>query len=245
MIPVRNAVATRYPPVVTWTLIAVNCAVFLFQIGLSPLEQEWFVLRFALVPARYFAPSVFGDELTVGDFLPFITMMFLHGGWLHLIFNMWTLWLFGGTVEDRLGSGRFLAFYLACGLLAALAHILFSPMSVVPTLGASGAIAGVLGGYVRMFPMARIVLLIPIVFVPFFFEVPAILYIGFWFMVQVMQGMTDLMSPSTGGGVAWWAHIGGFLAGLILGPLLQQGQRSYRTYYADEGQMGFDPWGRR
>jgi membrane associated rhomboid family serine protease len=245
MIPVRNAVPTRYPPVVTWSLIAANCAIFLFQISLSPPELEWFILRFALVPARYFMPFLYGDELTPADLLPFITMMFLHGGWLHLIFNMWTLWLFGGTIEDRLGPGRFLAFYLACGVLAAVTHAVFSPTSTVPAVGASGAIAGILGCYVRMFPMARIVILVPILFIPLFFEVPAILYIGLWFLTQILQGTLELLVPSTGGGVAWWAHIGGFFAGLAFGPLLHRRQRAYRAYYDDEGVLGFDPRGYR
>src|SRR3977135_3812308 len=144
MIPIRNAVPSRYPPVVTWMLIATNCLVFLFQNSLSPLELEQFLRDFALIPARYTAGLAYG-ELTLGDFVPMFTMMFLHGGWLHLILNMWTLWLFGPTVEDRLGHGRYLAFYLACGLAAPAAHLGFNPTLVVPALGASGAIAGILG----------------------------------------------------------------------------------------------------
>jgi membrane associated rhomboid family serine protease len=245
MIPIRNAVPTRYPPVVTWTLIASNCIVFLLQNSLSPLELEQFLRTFALIPARYFEPLVYRDAtLTAADFLPFFTMMFLHGGWLHLIFNMWTLWLFGPTVEDRLGHGRYLAFYLACGLAASVAHFIFNPTSVVPALGASGAIAGVLGSYMRLFPLARVVVLVPVIFVPLFFEVHAFVFVGVWFLVQVLQGTVDLLLSSSGGGVAWWAHIGGFVAGLVLCPLLVQSERRYRAYYPDEGVLGFNIAGR-
>jgi membrane associated rhomboid family serine protease len=241
MIPIRNAVASRFPPVVTWVLIAANCIVFLFQLSLTPAEEEEFLLRFALIPVRYSMGGV--DTLT--DYVPFISMMFLHGGWLHLILNMWMLWMFGPTVEDRLGSRRYLAFYLVCGILAALAHCFFNPTSVAPALGASGAIAGVLGCYVRMFPLARVIVLVPIIFIPLFFEVPALVFVGIWFITQILQGMTELVTPTMGGGVAWWAHVGGFVAGFAIGPLLQQSGRIYREYYPDEGVMGFSPGGRR
>src|SRR5712675_1317324 len=174
MFPIRNAVPTRYPPVVTWTLMAVNCAVFLFQIGLSPVEEQLFLSQFALIPARYIDVFAYGDiNLSLADIVPFFTMMFLHGGWLHLILNMWILWLFGPTIEDRLGHGTFLVFYLACGIAAALTHLVFNPTSTVPAIGASGAIAGVLGCYMRLFPLARIIVLVPIIFIPLFFELPA------------------------------------------------------------------------
>src|ERR1700704_3824782 len=221
MFPIRNAVPTRYPPVVTWPLIAVNCAVFLFQIGLSPVEEQLFLSQFALIPARYIDVFAYGDpDLDVADIIPFFTMMFLHGGWLHLILNMWTLWLFGPAIEDRMGHGRYLAFYLGCGFAASLAHVVFNPTSIVPALGASGAIAGILGCYVRLFPMARVVVVVPILFIPLFFEVYAFVFIGLWFLIQVMQSMMALLLPTSGGGVAWWAHVGGFVAGLTLGPLL-------------------------
>jgi len=154
MIPIRNAVPSRYPPVVTWILIATNCLVFLFQDSLSPDELELFLGQFALIPARYSEAFAGDTDLAALDFVPFFTMMFLHGGWLHLILNMWTLWLFGPAIEDRLGHGRYLAFYLACGLAASAAHVMFNPTSIVPALGASGAIAGILGTYRRLFPLA-------------------------------------------------------------------------------------------
>jgi membrane associated rhomboid family serine protease len=246
MIPIGNAVPSRYPPVVTWALIAANCIVFLIEVSLNPLELEQFVAAFALIPARYTELFAYSDaNLTVADLLPFITMMFLHGGWLHLIFNMWTLWLFGPTIEDRLGHGRYLVFYLACGIAASLAHVVFNPGSLVPALGASGAIAGVLGCYMGLFPLARVIVLVPILFLPLFFEVPAYVFIGLWFLIQVFQGATALLSESSGSGVAWWAHIGGFIVGLVLVPLFQKSERQYRDYYGDEGVLGFNPQGTR
>jgi membrane associated rhomboid family serine protease len=243
MIPIGTAVPSRYPPIITWVLIATNCGVFLFQQSLSPAELHDFIDRFALIPARFFASA--DTDLTAGYFLPFVTMMFLHGGWLHLIFNMWTLWLFGPTIEDRLGHGRYVVFYFCCGIAASFAQAVFNPTSTVPALGASGAIAGVLGCYMGLFPFARIIVLVPILFLPLFFELPAMLFIGFWFLIQVLQGITDLLVPSSAGGVAWWAHIGGFIVGLILIPFVQRSQQKYRAYYADEGILGFDTQGRR
>jgi membrane associated rhomboid family serine protease len=245
MFPIQTTVPSRYPAIVTWALIATNCAIFLFQITLSPDQLDEFLSQFALIPARYFEDSLFADgHLNPADYLPFFTMMFLHGGWLHLILNMWTLWLFGRTVEDRLGPTRYLIFYLACGVFAGVVQALFSPNSVVPALGASGAIAGILGCYVRLFPLARLIVVIPILFFPFFFEVPAVLFVGIWFLVQLLSGTAKILVPSAGGGVAWWAHVGGLVAGLVIGPLLARSKRRYRPYYPDEGILGFEPSGR-
>src|SRR6202011_5202658 len=244
MIPIRNAVPTRYPPVITWMLIATNCLVFLFQDSLRPDELLLFVRQFALMPAHYSDAFAAGDtDLAAVDVVPFFTMMFLHGGWLHLILNMWTLWLFGPTVEDRLGHGRYLAFYLACGFAASITHVIFNPTSIIPALGASGAIAGLLGCYMRLFPMARVVVVVPILFIPLFFEVYAFVFIGLWFLIQVMQSTMALLLPSAGGDVAWWAHVGGFIAGFALGPLLVRSEQPYRVYYPDEGTLGFNTGG--
>ena len=244
MIPLMNTIPSRHPAVMTYALIAINCAVFLFQIGLSPRELEQFVYTFGLIPARYFAPLPFGEaDLTVFHYLPFITMNFLHSGWTHLIFNMWSLYLFGRTVEDRLGPGRYLAFYLACGILAGVTHAVFNPTSTVPALGASGAIAGVMGCFIRLFPWARIIVLVPVIFVPFFFELSAMIFIGLWFAVQVLQGVTELFTTTSGAGVAWWAHIGGFVGGVAFGSLLRPPQQRGRTYYADTGVLGFNRFG--
>jgi len=193
----------------------------------------------------YFSPGLYGDPLTLADYLPFVTNMFLHGGWLHLILNMWTLWLFGPPIEDRLGPGGYLVFYMACGIAASITHVVFNAGSTIPALGASGAIAGVLGCNMRLFPLARLVILIPILFIPFFFEVPAFVFAGLWFLMQVVQGAGEILMPSNGGGVAWWAHIGGFVAGFVLTPMIRRKQRTYRSYYPDEGILGFTPGGRR
>jgi membrane associated rhomboid family serine protease len=203
------------------------------------------VRQFALIPARYSAAFASGEtDLAVVDFVPFFTMMFLHGGWLHLILNIWTLWLFGPAIEDRLGHLRYLAFYLACGLAASAAHVMFNPTSIVPALGASGAIAGILGCYMRLFPLARVVVVVPILFIPLFFEVYAFVFIGLWFLIQILQSMMALLLPSASGDVAWWAHVGGFVAGFALGPLLVRSEQRYRIYYPDEGVLGFDTEGR-
>src|ERR1700688_274943 len=211
MIPIRNAVPSRYPPVVTWILIATNCLVFLFQDSLSPDELELFLRQFALIPARYSEALASGEsDLAAVDFVPFFTNMFLHGGWLHLILNMWTLWLFGPPIEDQLGSSLYTLFYLICGIFASAMHVLFNLGSTIPALGASGAIAGVIGATMRLFPAARVIVLVPIIFIPLFFVVPAVVFAGLWFLMQVLQATTELFLPSAGGSIAWWAHIGGF-----------------------------------
>jgi len=243
--PIKDGVATRYAPVVTWSLIVINCIVFLYEVSLTPDELELFLSRFALIPARYFDAAAVAPPRGLVDYLPFMTNMFLHGGWLHLILNMWTLWIFGAAVEDRLGAGAYLVFYLAVGVIASVAHALLNPSSMVPALGASGAIAGVIGCYVRFFPLARLIVVVPILFLPLFFEIPAVFFVGFWFLMQVLQGTAELLAPSGGAGVAWWAHVGGFIAGFLLAPAVRRPIRSYRSYYADEGIYGLTPLGRR
>jgi membrane associated rhomboid family serine protease len=234
-------------PVATWTLIWVNTFIYLMEASLTPSELKNFLSDYALFPARYFRTEDFvGKMLSLGDYLlPFVTNIFLHGGWLHLILNMWTLWLFGPAVEDRLGIGRYLALYLVGGVLASVTHAAFNPASSVPALGASGAIAAVLGCYIRLFPMARIVVLVPILFLPLFFDISGIAFAVFWFVAQVLEGTASLITPAAGGTVAWWAHVGGFLAGLALAPTLRRSPRSNRPYYDDEGVLGFQSSGAR
>jgi rhomboid family protein len=185
MFPILNTAASRSPPMVTWALIAANNLVFLYESSLSPDELEAFLRRFALIAALFFPPNF--DLGYALSWQPFVTNMFLHGGWLHLIFNIWALWLFGGTVEDRMGPARYLVFHLACGFLASVTHAVVNPTSTEPALGASGAIAGVMRCYMRLFPWARIAV-IPVLFFPFFFELPAIVVIGFWFAIQILDG---------------------------------------------------------
>src|SRR3984893_6673934 len=215
MFPVANGVPLRYLPIATWALIATNAVVFLFEVNLSPSQLNELLYSFALVPARYCASGVFDSSLSLNDYLPFVSNMFLHDGWLHLIVNMWTLWLFGRAVEDQLGSGRYLDFYFACGIFASVTYAALNPNSTVPALGASGASAGILGCYMRFFPFSRIIVLIPILFIPLFFEVPAMLFAGLWFLFQALGAVVDWSAPFAGGGIAWWAHIGGFIAGVI------------------------------
>ncbi|TYO91519.1 rhomboid family intramembrane serine protease [Oceanicella actignis] len=246
MFPIQDSVPTRNPAFVVWTLIGVNVLVFLHQISLPPHLLEAFLREYALIPARFFGPlAQAAPPQGPADWAPFATNMFLHGGWMHLIANMWTLWLFGPAVEDRLGPGRFLAFYLACGVAASWAHAAMNPTSMLPALGASGAIAGVIGCYVRMFPLARIVIMAPLGFIPIFFEVHAIAFALFWFLSQILPGLMTLGQSADVGGVAWWAHIGGFVAGWVLAPWVRLPASARRPYFADEGRMGFAPDGSR
>lgn len=212
MIPLRDTIPHHGPPVMTWTLIAMNVAVFWFQIALSPGRLEVFLTELGIVPARFLESFGIEEALTI------LTSMFLHGGWLHLIGNMWTLWIFGDNVEDRLGRARFVVFYLGCGVAAAAVHIALWPASRIPTIGASGAIAGVMGAYLVFFPYSRVITLIPILFFFHIIEVPAYFFLAFWFLLQLFSGLASLSVRDTvlAHGVAWWAHIGGFAAGLMI-----------------------------
>jgi len=245
MFPLKTSVPTRYPAIVTYVLISLNVLVFLVQISLPEQAQVAATYAYGLVPARYFHPAwAQRMGLTSTDYLPFLSNAFMHGGWLHIIVNMWTLWLFGPAIEDRLGSIRFTIFYLACAIAASATHAWMNADSTLPALGASGAIAGVLGAHMRLFPFSNVLVLVPILFIPFFFALPAVVYIALWFLLQVVQGVGSTIMPQQGG-IAWWAHIGGFVAGIILARLLCCSPRDYRPYYADEGVLGFRPQGER
>ncbi len=220
----------------TWGLIFINVLVFLFETTLpDPILERLFYV-FGLVPAKitnpWWAKAVLGPDIL--GWGTFITCMFLHGGWVHIIGNMWTLWIFGDNVEDVMGHWRFLAFYILCGAAASLVHVFMNPVSAVPIVGASGAIAGVMGAYYTLFPRARIVILFPILFIPFFFEVPALFYLGFWFLEQLFSGTLSLSAPMLGGGVAWWAHIGGFIFGLFFNRIFIFSSRRVLERYKDE-----------
>jgi membrane associated rhomboid family serine protease len=245
MIPIRDTVPSRCWPVVTWALIAANAAVFLYEVHLPPEELQRFIELFGLVPARYSHPQwavLMGFPLD--DYWPFVTNLFLHGGWLHVLGNLWTLWIFGDNVEDRMGPGRFLAFYLLCGILANATHFLANPSSTLPTVGASGAIAGVLGAYFVLFPFSRVIALFPVLFFPVFFEVPAVLYLFFWFLSQVLGGTLQGLGPEEVGGVAFWAHAGGFAAGVVLHRLFlpPRGRRPRRCQRDELGLEGAWGW---
>lgn len=211
MFPIRDTIPSHTRPHITWALILVNVAVFLVQFSLSQEAHEAFVFYFGMVPAAVAHGDLAVVRPSAGT-MSFLSSMFVHGGLFHLLANMWTLWIFGDNVEDRMGHVRFLIFYLLCGLVAGGAHFLSDPASTVPTVGASGAIAGVLGAYFILFPKSRVLTLIPIIIYPLFIEIPAFVYLGFWFISQLVSGSM----AAGGGGIAWWAHVGGFVAGVVL-----------------------------
>lgn len=216
MIPLRDTIPSRSFPIVTVGLIIVNVVVFLFELMLGDSLAEFFAL-FGVIPSVYFELREL-DAPFIIIYYPFLTSMFLHGGWAHLIGNMLYLWIFGDNVEDRMGKFRFLIFYLLCGFAASLAHVYTNPDSNVPTVGASGAIAGVLGAYFILFPHSRVITLVPIFFFFDLIEIPAFFFLGFWFIMQFFNGIATLGAETyiSGGGVAWWAHIGGFVTGVLL-----------------------------
>jgi len=217
MIPLKNLSPRRSFPVVTLLLIAANVVVFLHQVTMPTSQADKFIKTFALIPLTVQYALAGTHHVTLAQALiPLFTCMFLHGGFLHIIGNMWFLWIFGGNVEDRLGSFFYLLFYLVCGIGSSVSQLLFSWGSPVPSLGASGAISGVLGAYVIFFPASRILTLVPLFVFWFTARIPAIVFIGLWFVVQILSGIGSLETVNTTGGVAWWAHIGGFLIGLLL-----------------------------
>jgi membrane associated rhomboid family serine protease len=215
MIPLKDMTSRRSFPVMTLLLIVANTAVFIHQISLPPRAADAFIMTYALVPSKI-SMALAGRHYTlVQALVPLFTCMFLHGGWLHIIGNMWFLWIFGANVEDRLGALPFLLFYLVCGIGSGITQALFSWGSKIPSLGASGAISGVLGAYIIFFPGSRILTLIPLFIIFFTARIPAVIFIGLWFLVQFLSGLGS-MGAVNSGGVAWWAHVGGFLMGMIL-----------------------------
>jgi rhomboid family protein len=214
MIPLHDDNPTSRFPYVTIGLIAASTLVFLWQQSLPPVAAQQAVYSFGMIPAVLFGEARLSPDLAaVPVVLSVLTSMFMHGGWMHLIGNMLYLWIFGNNIEDATGHGRFIAFYLLSGVAAAMSQALQDPASTVPMIGASGAIGGVLGAYALLFPRARVLVLIPIFFFITTIRVPALLVLGFWIVLQVVQ---TAVAPAGAGGVAYWAHIGGFLAGLIL-----------------------------
>ena len=213
MIPLKDVIPSRTRPVVTTSIVVVNALVFVLQLTLSPADVERFIFTFGLVPADFSLVNV-------------LTSMFVHGGLGHIGGNLLYLWIFGDNVEDRLGHGRFLVFYLATGVVAALSQTAMDPASTVPMVGASGAIAGVMGGYFVLYPNSRVLTLFP--FPLMLFEVPAIFFLGLWFVLQFLSGLGSL-AASTGdglpGGVAFWAHVMGFAAGIVLVRLMRRPER--------------------
>jgi membrane associated rhomboid family serine protease len=213
MFPIRDNIHPRRTPVVTWALIALNVAVFAWQVSLGA-DLEPTVMRLALVPTRLLG-ALAGQAPVLPQVGTVFTSMFLHGDILHLLGNMWFLWIFGDNVEDRFGRLGYLAFYFACGAVAAAAQVRMAPDSDLPMIGASGAIAGVLGAYLRFYPSARVLTLVPIFFFVQFIEVPAVVFLGLWFLLQFVS---NALGDS---GVAWWAHIAGFAAGIAFSFLVR------------------------
>lgn len=228
MIPLRDNVPRSTWPWVTVAIIAANCAVFFQEVSASPLQRSAMIQSFALIPARttaFLAGRAVSPALAL---LPFLTSMFLHGGWMHLIGNMWFLWIFGDNVEDRVGHFRYLCLYLLCGLAGAVTYFYFSFNSTAPTLGASGAIAGIMGAYLITFPRARVLTLVPIFFFLTTWEIPAYLMLIYWLLIQFASGVLSIgmQGMQEQGGTAWFAHVGGFLAGVPLMLLLRLARRS-------------------
>lgn len=219
MIPLKDMTPRRSVPVVTLLLIAANALVFFHQVSLTPKAGEAFVMAYGMVPSNIQYALAGTHHVTLQQaFETLFTCMFLHGGWMHIIGNMWFLWIFGGNVEDRLGSIGYLFFYLVCGIGSSVSELLFTWGSHVPSIGASGAISGVLGAYVIFFPSSRILTLVPLFIIWFLARIPAVIFIVLWFLVQLLSGVGSLgqTGPGAGGGVAWWAHVGGFAIGLLI-----------------------------
>lgn len=229
MIPLRDNAPRRSFPVVTLLLIAANTLVFLMQVTMSHYQLDSFVHQNGVIPFRM-TQFVNGRVPIDAAIEPLFTSMFLHGGWLHLIGNMWFLWIFGDNVEDAFGHFSYLVFYLLAGMTASFVQIAASPLSRIPTIGASGAIAGVMGAYLILFPRARVLTLVP--FILFFtIEIPALVMLIYWFVIQFFSGVASLGSAHTTGGVAFWAHVGGFIAGMLLTSVFRRPVPRFRDSY--------------
>ncbi|HMD80773.1 MAG TPA: rhomboid family intramembrane serine protease [Anaerolineales bacterium] len=221
MIPLYDTIRTRQFPFINWILILVNAAVFWYELQLGEVPLQNFIFTWGLIPAELMSNS---QE----EWLTIFTSMFLHGGWFHLLSNMWVLYIFGDNIEDRVGSLRYLVFYLLSGVAAAFLQIFVVQGSSDPMIGASGAIAGVLGAYLISFPGARIASLVPILFIFTIVEIPAIIFLIFWFVSQLYSGLFT-MQGGAASGIAWWAHIGGFIFGLIMISFFRR-RTMYRGY---------------
>jgi len=231
MIPLKDTIPSRSFPIANTLIIGTNLFVFLLMVSIGPTAND-FVRIFGLIPYRFI------HEFSLYQVFTVFSSMFLHGGWFHFFSNMLALYIFGDNVEDRLGSVRYLFFYLTCGIGATLVHIFFNPGSTLPTIGASGAISGVLAAYFILFPTSTVITLVPLFFLPWLVEIPAVLYIGLWFVSQLLNGVLSVVTGVQAlGGVAWWAHVGGFTTG-ILSIKLFLIRKYRRKYYVDE----YFPW---
>ncbi len=220
MFPIRDTLRSKSFPLVTWGFILLNTLVFLFELGKTDEQIQTFINHLGLIPA-------FISPLHPWNSYRLLTHLFIHGGWVHFIGNMWFLFVFGDNVEERMGPLRYFVFYLLGGMAAGFMEIWMIPTNSIPSIGASGAIAAVLGAYLIYFPRARILTLIPIFIIPYFTEIPSLLYIGIWFLLQLGSGLGELNTYAVSG-VAWWTHIGGFLFGLIMAGVFGRRGRNTR-----------------
>lgn len=235
MFPIRDTLRSKHFPIVNWLLIIANVLVFLYEVSLPSQALNRFIYQFAIIPENFPVRdplAVLANPLLL---LPLFTHMFLHGGWFHVLTNMWTLVIFGDNVEDRMGPLKYLAFYLLSGLAAGVAQVLVDPTGTVPALGASGAIAGVLGAYFLLYPGHKVLTLVPLIIVPWLIEIPAWIYLGFWFVSQLFSGLLSLPHGGVAGGVAWWAHIGGFAFGALF-------FRLFLTRPKPQADIVIEPW---
>jgi rhomboid family protein len=218
MFPVSDVIPSRTTPFVTVGLIVLNALAFLFELQLPDRELQLFIRAYGLVPADPSPAAV-------------VTSMFLHGGWLHFGGNMLYLWIFGDNVEDRLGHVTYLGFYLLCGAAAAAGQVAMNPSSVVPMVGASGAIAGVMGAYFILFPHSRVLTAVFLVFFLELIEIPALFFLGIWFLMQLFSGVGSIGAHAAQGGVAFWAHVAGFVTGVVVAIVQRIRERSRRPYW--------------
>ena len=229
MIPIRDKNPSGTFPYITVGIIVINVLIFLYELSLDSGLGE-FIMKYAVLPLKIKHYSQDPDLTFTSISFPFVSSMFLHGGFIHLIGNMWYLWIFGDNIEDKLGHFKFFGFYILCGIIASSVHVLFNSQSDIPCIGASGAIAGVLGAYMVTFPRARVVTIVPLFIFIQVIELPAIVVLGFWFVIQFFNGATSITASTSGAGVAWWAHIGGFAAGIIIFYIIRTFfNKTYRT----------------
>jgi len=226
MFPIKDTIRSRSFPLVMWGIIIINILVYIYETNLSQTGLQQFIHTYGLVPAKF----SFTNPTT---WLPLLTHMFLHGSWWHVLSNMWTFFIFGDNVEDRMGSGPFLIFYLVGGFVAGIIQMTLGGDPNVPSIGASGAIAAVLGAYFLYFPKSKVVTFIPFLLFIWFVRLPSVIYLGIWFVSQLFSGITS----SSASGIAWWAHIGGFVFGLILA-LIIKGKERIQAWHRDE----YYPW---
>lgn len=226
MIPIRDDTPKFTTPFINYLLIALNTLVFLFEVSLGPRTRDAFVYQFGVEPVRVLSALGLANlNVPHASAVPLLTSMFLHASWLHLIGNMWVLWIFGDNIEDYLGHFPYLIFYLVSGFAASALHILLNSSSNVPSVGASGAIAGIMGAYFLLFPSARVLTLVPLIIFFTFIWLPAWIVLGYWFVLQFLSGAATSIAYSNstgGGGIAFWAHVGGFVAGLVMIKLMPQ-----------------------